>query len=299
MPGSIRNRRAEQFGLEGQAVLETTTLPGGGIGVARVRYDDHDLPSHSAADVENAFAVYLHLRPLRSEMEIDGKSGLYAVAAGGVSLIDQRLPSDGRIFDPFDQIAFHLPHAVIEAVEADRQGQRVGEIRHSAFDPLADPVIRGLAQALIPALEKPAEANALFIDHVGWALAAHVGHQYVAFERRGATARLSPLDLQRVKDMIEARLDGGISLADLAAACDVSVGHFARAFRRTLGLTPHRWLLQRRVDHARTLLGNRDIPIAEVAMLCGFADQSHLTRVFAAQTGQSPGRWRRDHARRM
>jgi AraC-like DNA-binding protein len=79
----------------------------------------------------------------------------------------------------------------------------------------------------------------------------------------------------------------------IAQECGLSASHFARAFAISVGTPPHQWLLDQRVDLARQLLGESALPIAEIAIQCGFSDQSHFTRVFAAKTGMPPGRWRR------
>ena len=73
----------------------------------------------------------------------------------------------------------------------------------------------------------------------------------------------------------------------------MSVSHFSRAFRRTMGVAPHKWLLTRRVELAKERLRDHQLSLLDVALACGFADQSHLTRVFTCMVGLSPGAWRR------
>ena len=68
--------------------------------------------------------------------------------------------------------------------------------------------------------------------------------------------------------------------------------HFARRFRRSFDASPHEFVLRQRVARARQLLERRAIPIHDVALACGFADQSHLNRVFKNQVGTTPGRFR-------
>jgi AraC-like DNA-binding protein len=88
-------------------------------------------------------------------------------------------------------------------------------------------------------------------------------------------------------------IDSKISLAQLAKECRLSRSHFGRAFKKTLGQAPHRWLLEQRVEKAKGLLFIPKIPISEIALGAGFADQSHFTRVFSKATGTTPGAWRR------
>ncbi len=75
--------------------------------------------------------------------------------------------------------------------------------------------------------------------------------------------------------------------------CGLSVSHFSRAFRRTAGAAPHHWLMTRRVEAAKEKLRDSRLSLLDVALACGFSDQSHLTRVFAGMVGLSPGAWRR------
>jgi AraC family transcriptional regulator len=112
-----------------------------------------------------------------------------------------------------------------------------------------------------------------------------------------ARGGLAPWQLRRVSDFVDANMDGDPSIARLAGACGLSVSHFARAFRQTVGMPPHQWLTKRRVERARELLLDSGVELAEIALTCGFVDQSHLTRVFSRAEGCSPGRWRRHQLR--
>jgi AraC family transcriptional regulator len=98
---------------------------------------------------------------------------------------------------------------------------------------------------------------------------------------------------RRVKELMSESLSQEIPLSRLATECGLSVRHFARAFRHSTGTSPHRWLLKHRVDHARELLNDRALSLTDIALSCGFAHQSHFTRVFIAMAGVSPGAWRR------
>lgn len=95
----------------------------------------------------------------------------------------------------------------------------------------------------------------------------------------------------RVRAVLDARYADDVELATLARVADLSSFHLLRAFRRETGLTPHAYLMNRRVNAARDRLAGGDAP-ADVAAACGFFDQSHLTRVFKAHTGVTPGAFR-------
>lgn len=91
--------------------------------------------------------------------------------------------------------------------------------------------------------------------------------------------------------LLDAHGDQAYSIADVATECGLSRGHFSAAFKATTGRTPYQWLMARRVDKAKWLLKGEN-SIAAIAAECGFSDQAHLTRVFLATVGFTPGKWR-------
>ena len=93
--------------------------------------------------------------------------------------------------------------------------------------------------------------------------------------------------------MMAADLAGETPLSLIAEACGLSVSHFSRAFHKSVGVPPHAWLLQARVDRAKTLLRRREGNMSEIALACGFADHSLVTRVFRRRVGVAPATWRR------
>ncbi|WP_116121447.1 AraC family transcriptional regulator [Paraburkholderia sp. BL6669N2] len=103
---------------------------------------------------------------------------------------------------------------------------------------------------------------------------------------------MAPWQLARAKELIDNNLSGAVSLAFLAMECGMSANHFARSFKQSVGIAPHRWLLLRRVEMAKRLLERGSMSISEIASLAGFADQSHLTRVFYKGVGMTPRAWK-------
>jgi AraC-like DNA-binding protein len=105
---------------------------------------------------------------------------------------------------------------------------------------------------------------------------------------------LAPWQMKRACDRLESDLAGKVALQQIATELGLSVSHFSRAFRISTGLPPHQWLLRQRVKAAKQLMTIRDLPLSEIAMSAGFANQSHFTRVFSSLVGVSPGAWRRE-----
>lgn len=103
---------------------------------------------------------------------------------------------------------------------------------------------------------------------------------------------LSPAQLRRVVLFIESHLDEDLPLTALAAVADLSPSHFARRFKAATGQAPHRYVLARRVNGAKRLLLETDMPLAEVAAATGFSSQAHLTGIFGRAVGMTPGAYR-------
>ncbi|QJE71942.1 helix-turn-helix transcriptional regulator [Aerophototrophica crusticola] len=103
---------------------------------------------------------------------------------------------------------------------------------------------------------------------------------------------LSRFRLRRVVGFIEANLDEDLSLERLAEVAGLSPSHFARRFKGATGKAPHGYVLAKRVEAARRLLAEGDLPLAQVAAATGFSSQAHLTGVFGRAVGMTPGQYR-------
>jgi len=107
---------------------------------------------------------------------------------------------------------------------------------------------------------------------------------------------LAPWQIKQLHAYIAENLPLPIALEDLAAICRLSVSHFSRAFKTSFGDPPHSYIMQQRIEEAKRLMLVSDEPLSQVALACGFADQSHFCRSFRRAEGASPNLWRRVHA---
>lgn len=194
-----------------------------------------------------------------------------------------------------------IPTALLSAAGEQLGRRSTSQIEIRNVFEMRDAVIGHIAQILIAELERePHPAQALIVDGVSSALAAHLLRHYNAFEPVQARElpALSRFELARLTDYIEDNLDRPIGLAELAAIVNVSRFHFTRLFKRSTGITAIRYVEQCRLRRAQTLILQTSLPLAEIALMTGFVDQSHFTRRFHRQTGCTPAAYAREHGRR-
>jgi AraC family transcriptional regulator len=144
-------------------------------------------------------------------------------------------------------------------------------------------------------LFSPRERGSLYADSLADAIALHLLRD-AATTRKAEAAKCHGLDavaLRVVRERIEASLCDGVSLEDLASEVGLSRYHFARAFKTSTGLSPHRYLTERRVDKAKELLRTTEMPMVDLALAVGFASQAHLCDWFRRLVGMSPREFRR------
>jgi AraC family transcriptional regulator len=109
----------------------------------------------------------------------------------------------------------------------------------------------------------------------------------------GRKRHLPPWRARRALEVIETHLGRTINTEELATAARLSVSYFSRAFRADFGLSPHEYVIRRRIQRAQELMLVTDRPLASIAIQCGWADQAHYTRMFRRTVGVTPARWRR------
>jgi len=218
------------------------------------------------------------------------------VAAGEILFHDLRRGPRLVLDRPYHALHVHIPRAAFDAIAADSDAVPIGDLDYAPGVGLEDPTIAGLGAAILAGLRVGVAQNQPFVDHLILALAAHVAARYGGMAAKSRTVRggLAPWQTRRAREILAANLDGATPLAEVARQCGLSVGHFSRSFRQSFGATPHQWLVQQRLEAAKDLIRSCRMPLSSVALSCGFADQSHLTRVFTRAVGASPAAWRRE-----
>jgi AraC family transcriptional regulator len=245
---------------------------------------------------ESGYIIALQLKAIPHVELFLGKkrvsSGYYPEGAVGAIQLQEEpacfLP------DPFDALAVHVTQEALDEIAYAHQVPNVDRLIWPYGT--VDPIVHHLGQTLLSSLEHPQQTSKIFMDHVLQALNCHLVSSYgnVTLSDRRFRGGLSPRQARKATELLEAHLDGDIPLQQVAAACELSVSHFARSFKKTFRKPPHAWLLERRVDKAKGLMLNSRLPLADIAAQCGFADQSSLNRSFRRIHGIAPGMWRRN-----
>ncbi|QSQ13855.1 helix-turn-helix domain-containing protein [Myxococcus landrumensis] len=279
------------------AQLESRVLQRPNLLVGEFRSDAPDTLITGVVPRDDAYVLTLHLRErprgdMRAENRCIQPRNFHAGHAG---IVDLRSRLSSEYAGPFHYVSIYLKRPALGAYAEDAGARRLDELHHQPGVGFSDPVVQSLLLSLRPALAAPDEVSTLYADHVALALVTHLADSYGAFQAARTNLRggLSPVHLRRVKELMDAHLDGSVSLGALARACGLSERHFARAFRETTGQPPHQWLMARRLEKARHLLESSSQSLSEIAGACGFAHQSHFTRSFTRALGTSPGVWRR------
>lgn len=251
----------------------------------------------SSVPYDDAYLVQLRLRDCpRCVYFSEGREIRVANhGAGAIQFHDLRRDPVVELLDPFHIVHLYLPRKVLNGIAEEAGASPIDDLYLQPSDCFRDAIVENLFLLLMPALTSPEEANTLFVEHTTLALSAHVAQVYggMRMTRPPVLGGLAPWQERRAKELLDADLSGDVSLGRLAVECGLSIRHFTRAFRQSVGIPPHRYLLKRRVEQARKLLADPALPLLDVALACGFADQSHFTRIFSASVGMSPGAWRR------
>ncbi|HEX6721871.1 MAG TPA: AraC family transcriptional regulator [Burkholderiaceae bacterium] len=208
----------------------------------------------------------------------------YDLSAGAMGLFDGRAcrlsdwscRSVRRIMIDLDGSGFGEPEAL--------QGMRQDIEFH-------DDELAGVLRAMVHEVEQGCPHGTLYAESLSAAVLLRIAQTHARARReRGA---LSAGQLRRVDELIVEGLARGPTLGALADAAGYSKAHFVRLFRRSTGTSPHRYVMQRRLEHAHRLITTTTQPLAEVAAVVGFASQSHLNHAYVRRYGCTPGDARR------
>jgi AraC family transcriptional regulator len=296
MTDAFGKRLGERLRVENAPAIVTQALRTADIAVTEIRYDNSLSGMRHPIHQEDAFLVALQLCnvPNRQYWEDGRRAPVCDLRAGQTCLYDLRRNAAVLLDKPFHSLIFYLPRAALDSIADESDAPPIRDLNYKLGVGVNDLTISRLGRLLLPALSHPDQANRLFLDHVLMAFGVHIAQTYGGMrpESRPMRGVLAPWQERRAKELLRANVQG-VPLKQVARECGLSVAHFSRTFRRTMGVAPHGWLIEQRIVLSKERLRNDRLSLTDIAAECGFCDQSHFTHHFTRIVGVSPGAWRR------
>jgi len=262
-----------------------------GINLTHYRFRSGEIPEHNSPE---------HLISLSLEGNCSGEittaSGFRTRSRtkGNVCVIPAGQSYSARLEGESEHLAMFLDPALVLRAACESRVTPSSKVEIIESCAPNDPVINSIGMALLAELESERLGGRLYAESLANVLAVHLLRHYTTSRQqdRRLVGGMSGQKLQLVLSFIDANYDRDLSLAELAHAAGMSTFHFSREFKRTTGKTPHQYLMKFRVDRAKLLLAQSEMPLIEVGLRSGFSHQSHFTRLFRRQTGTTPQAYR-------
>lgn len=269
-----------------------------GIRLRGYRYAASDVPVPAMQDF--MIVVYKHgATPMNRRCTRDWQAE--QVLPGAVSVLTNAVPSHWRWSEDIEVLHLYLSLAALANVAADVYEREIGVVELRDVLKAEDPVLQNIAAALEAETHAGGLGGRVYVESLRLQGCIQLLRRYaeVSMAPPASSGTLNGRQKRLLIDYVQETLDRQISLEDMAAQVDLSVFHFSRKFRACFNLPPHAWLLRQRVIRAQDLLARSDLPLKVVAADAGFADQSHMTRIFRRTTGTTPAEYRTIRAGRQ
>ena len=288
---AAKTPRAPSTGTPTSAPLSTTRL---GNGLIFERYISPSVGEIPEAILKSHTLILRKGSPTLLEWRIAGRERFQVLPPGSSSLLPAGLLEATRVTRDLPGTAtfLRIDSSLFERSVADvtKRG-KIELVRHTQLD---DPQICRLLTTLDTHLQDGSPGGSLFSESIAIAISAHIAERYGTISQQLERHRggLSRSRLNKVLDYIQANLSDELQLGTLAEVADTNLYHFARAFKQSMGESPHQYVLRQRIEKAKHLLRNPQVSIIEASTLTGFVDQSHFSKVFRRLVGAAPSQYR-------
>lgn len=233
-------------------------------------------------------SISMHLStPIRATCRLDARAIPRLQVAGDIDLLPAGTAAAWQDDGETTMIVVHLNQAIVHSA-AESMGIDEARIAIPPHLQLRDPQIQHIALALKAELESQDPYGRVYAESLGLALASHLLRKY-AMPRTHRPNDVSKRRLQRVMEYVHEHFTRDLSLVELANVADVSPSHLKTVFRQTTGLPVHQYIIRLRVEYAIRLTLESKLPLSEIAIIAGFANQSHMARLTRRIIGTSPG----------
>jgi AraC family transcriptional regulator len=243
---------------------------------------------------EHAIYLALGTRPVCVFKIRDGKTYTESYFKGDISIAPAKMPCFVRWDSQNHYLKICITTQLIQQVATEALEMKGDRLELLPGGRIRDPQIEAIGLMLLSELQQNHSVSRLYVESLTNVLAVHLVRQYTTAQLlpRFDECGLSQRQVMKVINYIHDHLHQEIKLADLAALLNMSQFHFCRRFKQAIGTTPHQYLIQQRIERAKQLLKQSNDAIADIAILCGFNNHSHLSKYFRQLTGTTPSAYR-------
>ncbi|MEM7759736.1 MAG: AraC family transcriptional regulator [Cyanobacteria bacterium P01_A01_bin.40] len=253
-------------------------------------HDSHETPIY----LQEHHTIALSLSEIKTERKLDGRYRQEQQYSGSVAIIPATF-EHWCVWKKTGKFAVLSikPDALAKIAPETVNPEHI-ELLPKFSQPESDYFITGLVMGIKQQLEINPEGCDFYAEHLKNALFAHLIQNYCSLEYRfkDYDDGLPPYKLKQALNYINDHLDETIKLKDIADLLDISQYYFCRLFRNSIGVSPYRYVIQQRVDKAKKLMANSNLPLSDIAFECGFSSQSQMTQHFSKLVGVTPKKYR-------
>jgi AraC family transcriptional regulator len=287
-------RLGKYLGLK-DVPFHTSRMGNASMGVTRLRSDNPCLGMTDVIPAEDSYLICVQMGKHTVSLWTDNHfTPPQQLETNSLCFVHLERDTRPEFYNSFDIVQFYIPRLSLDEIAQDFGARKIDALRCPPLG-ATDHTITQLTGCLLPSLSGKEDVCGPFVDHILLALQAHVARKYgeMKFQFRRSRESLAPWQVHRAKELMASRISGSLSLAELAGECQLSVSHFARAFKKTIGVAPHRWLVEQKMERAKQLLESTSLTVTDIALECGFSHRVALSNAFQRMNGVNPGEWRR------
>ncbi|MGB3470503.1 MAG: helix-turn-helix transcriptional regulator [Erythrobacter sp.] len=244
----------------------------------------------SAVFDQHHILVNLRDQPMHIQNWRDGQLFEYSYARDEIVVTPAGIESGWRWTEQSKVIVITIDPEQLNRFAERELGQLLTQRQLCSVPHEHDPDLTSAAQMLLNALQTRSSGSEVMYESLARVLTVKLLERYGENAAKEAefSRSFTPGHYKRVLDFVAYKFGQNIAISDLAAAAGLSEAHFSRQFRKTIGDSPHQFLMRYRVEQALAFLTDEARPLSDIAIACGFSDQAHLTRLFKRFTGKTP-----------
>lgn len=253
-------------------------------------YDNCETPIH----ILEHHAIELIVDSGIVERRLDGKYRKETTTIGSVAIVPTQVEHWSARSGKGRYIVLAISLKAIANIDPDVVNPDLVELVPTFAKAKPDSLIYGIGTTIERYLTTNPGKEDFYIEHLTNAIAAHLIKNYSSkpIRFKDYSGGLSNLKLKQAKEYINDRLAEKIQLQDIAKELEMSQYYFSRLFCKSIGISPHRYIIRQRVEKTKQLLTNTQLPLAEIALKCGFSSQSQMTMHFRKLTDTTPKKYR-------